>query len=100
LLEDNLIESVETFIKERMTVDAIEKDKAFPENNNQTNENAEDLYKKQLISELNENYISGFATAESNIDALKEPCKYTRPTLFDKNSTSFLMQRFFLIYFI
>ncbi|CDW73494.1 UNKNOWN [Stylonychia lemnae] len=73
LLEDNLIESVETFIKEKMAVDAIEKDKAFPENNNQTNENAEDLYKKQLISELNENYISGFATAESNIDALKEP---------------------------
>jgi len=59
-----------------MAVDAIEKDKAFPENNNQTNENAEDLYKKQLIAELNENYISGFATAESNIDALKEPCKY------------------------
>jgi len=58
-----------------MAVDAIEKDKAFPENNNQTNENAEDLYKKQLIAELNENYISGFATAESNIDALKEPCK-------------------------
>ena len=75
LLEDNLIESVETFIKEKMAVDAIEKDKAFPENNNQTNENAEDLYKKQLIAELNENYISGFATAESNIDALKEPCK-------------------------
>ena len=75
LMEDNLITSVEEFIKEKMTVEAIEKEKAFPENNNQVNENAEDLYKRQLISELNENYISGFATAESNIEALKEPCK-------------------------
>lgn len=75
LLEDNLIASVEEFIKEKMTVDAIDKDKAFPENNNQTNDNADDLYKRQLISEMNENLISGFATAESNIEALKEPCK-------------------------
>lgn len=46
LMEDNLITSVEDFIKEKMTVEAIEKDKAFPENNNQVNENAEDLYKR------------------------------------------------------
>lgn len=77
LLEDNLIASVEEFIKERMAVDVIEKDKAFPENNNQQNDNADDLYKRQLISEMNENFISGFATAESNIEALKEPCKFT-----------------------
>ena len=64
-----------------MSVDAIDKDKAFPENNNQQNENAEDLYKRQLISELNENYISGFATAESNIEALKEPCKIHKKIL-------------------
>lgn len=75
LLEDQLVNSVEEFIKEKMNVGSLEKDKAFPENNIQTNENAEDLYKKQLIAELNENYISGFATAESNIESLKEPCK-------------------------
>ena len=69
------MKSVEEFIKEKMGVGAYEKDKAFPETNVQTNENAEELYKKQLISELNENYISGFATAESNIEFLKEPCK-------------------------
>ena len=27
------------------------------------------------MSELNENYISGFATAEANIEFLKEPSK-------------------------
>ena len=61
-----------------MSVGSYEKDKAFPENNLQTNDNADDIYKRQLISELNENYISGFATAESNIEALKEPCKYNK----------------------
>ena len=66
---------MEDFVKEKMGVVALEKDKAFPENNIQTNENAEDIYKRQLISELNENYISGFATAESNVETLKEPCK-------------------------
>ena len=75
LLEDQLVTTVETFIKEQMNVGNYDKDKAFPENNIQVNENAEDLYKKQLISELNENFISGFATAESNIEYLKEPCK-------------------------
>ena len=58
-----------------MAMGELAKDKAFPENNIQINENAEELYKRQLISDLNENYISGFATAESNIESLKEPCK-------------------------
>jgi hypothetical protein len=77
LLEDQLVKSVEEFIKERMQVAAIDNEKAFPDasGNIQTNENAEELYKRQLISELNENYITGFATAESNIEFLKEPCK-------------------------
>ncbi len=75
LLEDNLVKSVEDFIREKLGVGEIDKDKTFPENNIQTNENAEDLYKRQLIAELNENYISGFATAESNIESLKEPSK-------------------------
>lgn len=60
-----------------MSVEAIDKEKAFPENNQQTNDNAEDIYKRQLIAEINENLISGFATAESNIEALKEPSKFT-----------------------
>jgi hypothetical protein len=38
-------------------------------------EGAEEIYKRQLIAELNENYITGFATAESNIEYLKEPSK-------------------------
>src|SRR3569833_2883106 len=75
LHEDQLVTSVEEFIRDKMSVGSLEKEKAFPENNIQTNENAEDIYKRQLISELNENYISGFATAESNIESLKEPCK-------------------------
>jgi hypothetical protein len=45
-MEDNLITSVEEFIKEKMAVEALEKEKAFPENNNQINENADDLYKR------------------------------------------------------
>jgi hypothetical protein len=74
-LEDQLVTCVEEFINSKMSVSSYEKDKAFPENNIQTNDNADDIYKRQLISELNENYISGFATAESNIESLKEPCK-------------------------
>jgi hypothetical protein len=81
-LEDQLIQSVEGFIKEKMGVAEYDKDKAFPENNIQKNDNADDLYKRQLISELNENYISGFATAESNIESLKEPCKIILSTNF------------------
>jgi len=49
LLEDKLVTSVEQFIKEKMNVDTIDVNKAFPENNIQTNDNAEDLYKRQLI---------------------------------------------------
>jgi len=77
LLEDQLVTSVEAFIKERMQVAEIQSDKAFPDasGNVQTVENADELYKRQLITELNENYIAGFATAESNIEYLKEPCK-------------------------
>lgn len=77
LMEDSLVKSVEEYIKERMSVGSFEQEKAFPDaqGNVQTNENAEELYKRQLISELNENYITGFATAESNIEFLKEPCK-------------------------
>jgi hypothetical protein len=73
-----LVTSVETFIKERMQVAEIQADKAFPDasGNVQTVENAEELYKRQLITELNENYIAGFATAESNIEYLKEPSKF------------------------
>lgn len=33
LLEDSLISSVEEFIKEKMNVGTLEKNKAFPENN-------------------------------------------------------------------
>lgn len=77
LLEDSLVKSVEEFIKDRMGVAAIDTEKAFPdaEGNVQQNENVEELYKRQLVAELNENYIAGFATAESNIEFLKEPSK-------------------------
>jgi len=74
LLEDSLIKSVSEFIKDRMSVAAIDNEKAFPDADNvQSNENVEDIYKRQLISELNESYIAGFSTAESNIEFLKEP---------------------------
>ena len=46
LLEDQLVKSVEEFIKEKMGVGAFEIEKAFPETNVQTNENAEELYKR------------------------------------------------------
>lgn len=60
-----------------MSVGSLEQEKAFPDagGNVQSCDNAEELHKRQLISELNENYIAGFATAESNIEFLKEPCK-------------------------
>lgn len=48
LLEDKLIKSVEEFIRDRMSVGAIESDKAFPDANGnvQTCDNAEELYKR------------------------------------------------------
>lgn len=77
LLEDQLVQSIDTYIKEKMQVADLDLTKAFPDANGniQTVENAEELYKRQLVAELNENYITGFATAESNIEFLKEPCK-------------------------
>ncbi len=78
LLEDQLVNSVQQFILDKMSVGAIDQEKAFPDTNGnvQTVENAEELHKKQLIAELNENYMTGFATAESNMEYLKEPCKF------------------------
>ena len=79
LLEDQLVQSVDDYIKSKMQVAAeLDLTKAFPDasGNIQTVENSEELYKRQLIAELNENYITGFATAESNIEFLKEPCKH------------------------
>ena len=75
-----------------MQVAAIDTEKAFPDasGNVQTNENAEELYKRQLISELNENYITGFATAESNIEFLKEPCKLNHLNTSSAIPTSFI----------
>lgn len=46
LLEDQLVKSVEEFIREKMQVAAFEKDKAFPETNVQINENSEEIYKR------------------------------------------------------
>jgi len=79
LLEDQLVQSIDGYIKEKMQVGDLDLAKAFPDSNGniQTVENAEELYKRQLIAELNENYITGFATAESNIEFLKEPCKFS-----------------------
>jgi hypothetical protein len=45
-LEDELVNVVEEFIKDKMGMASFEKDKAFPENNIQTNENADDIYKR------------------------------------------------------
>jgi hypothetical protein len=61
-----------------MQVDAeLDVSKAFPDasGNIQSVENSDELYKRQLIAKLNENFITGFATAESNIEFLKELCK-------------------------
>ena len=86
LLEDQLVQSVDDYIKSKMQVAAeLDLTKAFPDasGNIQTVENSEELYKRQLIAELNENYIAGFATAESNIEFLKEPCKFHLPNLLN-----------------
>lgn len=56
-----------------MGASAVDQEKAFPENNNQINENSEENYKRQLISELNETYITGFCTPAGNLEILKDP---------------------------
>ena len=63
LFEDKLVEVVETFIKGRMNLGEIDKEKTFPENNVQQNDNAEEVCKQQLACEINENHVAGFATA-------------------------------------
>lgn len=41
--------------------------KAFPENNESLNDNEDDLFKKQLVAQLNDSYITGFASPQSLI---------------------------------
>lgn len=61
------------YITQKLNVGDISLDLAFPERNTQVNENAEENYKRQYISELNEQYITGFATPQGNLEILKEP---------------------------
>ncbi len=52
---------VEEFIKEKMGVAAPGEEEGLPgEQHPDERECREDIYKRQLISELNENYIAGF----------------------------------------
>jgi len=76
IFEEELIDAVEKKIIERLKANQVEYEKTFTDTNLQSNENIDDLFKRKLICELNENFISGFATAESNIENLKEPCMY------------------------
>lgn len=48
-------------------------EKIFPESNKQVNENDEGIPKQRLLNEISENYITGFATAESNVENMKNP---------------------------
>ena len=75
------MQSVEDYIKTKMKVNGLDLNKAFPdaEGNIQTVEDAGELLKRQMVSELNENYMAGFATAETNIEYLKEPSKLKSP---------------------
>jgi hypothetical protein len=75
LLEDSLVQSVDDYIKTKMKVASIDMAKAFPDaaGNIQTVDNADELFKRQMVSDLNENYMAGFATAETNIESLNEP---------------------------
>ena len=52
-----------------------ELEKIFPESNKQVNENDDGIPKQKLLNEISENYITGFATAESNVENMKNPCK-------------------------
>ena len=72
------MQSVDTYIKDKMKVTEINMNKAFPDagGNIQTVENSEELFKRQMVSDMNENYMSGFATAETNVEYLKEPSKF------------------------
>jgi hypothetical protein len=76
--EANLVELVYHQAKDKMAVD-IDLPKVFPETNNQTNENDDGLHRQKLLAEISENYIAGFATAESNLESLKNPSKPPSP---------------------
>ena len=73
VFEDKLVSQIETFIKDKMNVTAIDTTKAFPESNIQVNENAEEVYKNLLINELNENQVTGFVQPQCLIDSFNEP---------------------------
>jgi len=63
LFEDDLVAYVKQAIISEMNVKEIDTSKAFPETNHQVNENEEENFKRQFISELNETFIVGFPTA-------------------------------------
>lgn len=75
LFEEDLINSVTKYIKDTIGVTDFKMEVAFPEGNHQTNENEEDSYKRQFISELSEGLINGYVTSHGNLNILKEPGK-------------------------
>ena len=77
LAEDDLVLSVLNYIKEKMKLENVEMEKAFPESNSQQNDNSEENYKRQFIATLNEGLVNGFVTSQGNLEMLKEPGKST-----------------------
>ena len=75
LFEEDLIESITKYVKETLGVQDFKIEVAFPEGNHQTNENHEENFKRQYISELSESLVNGFVTSNGNLEILKEPGK-------------------------
>ena len=78
MFEDKLVASVKSYIFQHMKLpEDFSFEKVFPDNNetNAGEDKDDEFFKKQLISELNDSYISGFATAESLIESFNDPSK-------------------------
>lgn len=54
---------------------SLDGDKVFPDSNVQTNENAEETFKRQAVTQISNNLLSGFAPAESLLSSLSNNSK-------------------------
>jgi len=77
LFEDELISTILTDMLSQLSVQEPNWEELFAQTNVQKNELEERHNEDALANHLQENYVAGFQTAESQLQSLKEPSKYS-----------------------
>ena len=75
LFEDSLIGLIYERVKKDKIQGEFDVDNCIKETNNQVNAHCEEIQTKKLMTEIHQNITAGFASADANIEYLKETGK-------------------------